>query len=154
MPLVFDHQHFWCLNPEGLELRDTLERMLRSWPEGVRPKLHFSSPRTEFRRAARKDRKTARERGVLLAPVWTGHADFVHPFEFIGFMRRATGLAFDVMLEAKAKDLALLRLRADLLHYAPDMAARFGLDGEAAASVQDNAAGFTAPAAREGRPAG
>ena len=31
------------------------------------------------------------------------------------------------MLEAKAKDLALLRLRRDLLRYAPDVALRFGL---------------------------
>lgn len=35
--------------------------------------------------------------------------------------------AFDVMLEAKAKDLALRRLRSDLQRYAPDVAARFGL---------------------------
>ena len=34
------------------------------------------------------------------------------------------------MLEAKAKDLALLRLRPDLLRYAPDVAARFGLTAE------------------------
>ena len=31
------------------------------------------------------------------------------------------------MLEAKAKDLALLRLRPDFLRSAPDMATRFGL---------------------------
>ena len=50
------------------------------------------------------------------------------------------------MLEAKAKDLALLRLRADLLRYAPDVAARFGLATENAAEfetkrVRDPAAG-------------
>ena len=32
------------------------------------------------------------------------------------------------MLEAKAKDLALIRLRPDLLRYAPDVARRFGLE--------------------------
>jgi UV DNA damage endonuclease len=31
--------------------------------------------------------------------------------------------AFDVMLESKQKDLALLRLREDLRRYAPDLAA-------------------------------
>jgi UV DNA damage endonuclease len=31
------------------------------------------------------------------------------------------------MLEAKVKDLALIRLRPDLLRYATDVAARFGL---------------------------
>lgn len=129
VPLVFDHQHFRCLNPEGLPLRRTLERMLGTWPQGVRPKVHFSSPRTELRRVVRKDRRTGKPREALLPPVWTGHADFVHPWEFIGFMREADGLLFDIMLEAKVKDLALLRLRADLVDYAPDVAARFGLQG-------------------------
>jgi UV DNA damage endonuclease len=45
-------------------------------------------------------------------------------------MRMAEGLEFDVMLESKAKDLALLRLRSDLSRYAPDVARRFGLDGD------------------------
>lgn len=31
------------------------------------------------------------------------------------------------MLEAKVKDLALVRLRGDLVRYAGDVAARFGL---------------------------
>jgi UV DNA damage endonuclease len=128
VPLIFDHQHFWCLNPEGLDLRDTLARMLATWPEGVRPKMHFSSPRTELREVKRKDAKSRKTVSAFVAPVWTGHADFCHPFEFIGFMRLAEGLEFDVMLEAKAKDLALTRLRLDLIRYAPDVAARFGLN--------------------------
>jgi UV DNA damage endonuclease len=127
VPLVFDHQHFWCLNPEGLDLRETLARMLATWPAGVRPKVHFSSPKTDFREVRRKEGSSGKVTTAAVPPVWTGHADFVHPFEFIGFMRQAEGLAFDVMLEAKAKDLALLRLRSDLPRFAPDVAARFGL---------------------------
>jgi UV DNA damage endonuclease len=42
-------------------------------------------------------------------------------------MRQLAGLEFDVMLEAKAKDLALLRLRSNLTRIAPDVAARFGI---------------------------
>ncbi|MBB1492136.1 UV DNA damage repair endonuclease UvsE [Paracoccus sp. MC1854] len=149
VPLIFDYQHHWCLNPEGLALRTALERFIGSWPEGVRPKIHFSSPRTEMREIKRKvtdkEREAARTAGppegaltkgvvkatsrvktVLLPPVWTGHADFTNPFEFATFMRDAAGLEFDVMLEAKTKDLSLLRLRSDLLRYAPDVAARFG----------------------------
>lgn len=125
--LVFDHQHFWCLNPDRLDLRDTLARMLATWPNGVRPKVHFSSPRTELRELKRKDPVTRKNTITNVAPVWTGHADFCHPFEFISFMRLGRGLEFDVMLEAKAKDLALIRLRPDLLRYAPDVAARFGI---------------------------
>jgi UV DNA damage endonuclease len=129
VPLVFDHQHFWCLNPEALNLRDTLARMLATWPAGARPKVHFSSPKTDFRQVHRKDSRSGKATTAALPPVWTAHADFVHPIELIGFMRQAEGLDFDVMLEAKGKDLALLRLRADLLRFAPDVAARFGLFG-------------------------
>jgi UV DNA damage endonuclease len=127
VPLVFDHQHFWCLNPEGLDLRETLARMLPTWPAGVRPKVHFSSPRTEFRQVRRKDARTGKTTAAAVPPVWTGHADFVHPFEFVSFMRAAEGLEFDVMLEAKAKEVALMRLRLDLSRFAPEVAARFGL---------------------------
>lgn len=128
VPLVFDHQHFWCNNPERLDLRESLERFVRTWPAGVRPKVHFSSPRTESRELKRKNRTTGKNETVIAPPVWTGHADFVHPFEFISFMRLARGLEFDVMLEAKAKDLALLRLRRDLGPHAPDVAVRLGLE--------------------------
>ena len=80
---------------------------------------------------------TARPRScktVLLPPVWTGHADYNDPFGFIETMRKLPADAeFDVMLEAKAKDLALRRLRVDLLRYAPDVAARFGLVADSAA---------------------
>ena len=125
--LIFDYQHFWCLNPERRELRPTVEEFLRTWPNGVRPKLHFSSPRTELREIKRKNRQTNRREIVLLPPLLSGHADYNNPFEFVTMMRQLEGLEFDVMLEAKAKDLALLRLRSDLIRVAPDVAARFGI---------------------------
>jgi len=128
--LVFDLQHFWCLNPERLELRPTVEKFLATWPANVRPKIHVSSPRTEMREVVRKNRKTGRKETILMPPVWTGHADFVHPFEFIGFFRSLEDWEMDVMIEAKAKDLALLRLREDLRKYAPDVSVRFGLGSE------------------------
>jgi UV DNA damage endonuclease len=154
--LIFDYQHFWCLNPERLELRPTLERFLASWPDGSRPKIHFSSPRTEMRevkraitakeraraqagKSARKGevtkgplKATARVKTVLLPPIWTGHADFTNPFEFATFMRTAEGLEFDVMMEGKSKDISLLKLRPDLLRFAPDVAERFGICPSAA----------------------
>ena len=40
------------------------------------------------------------------------------------------------MLEAKVKDLALIRLRPDMLRYAPDVAAGFGLSAEVAARFE------------------
>jgi UV DNA damage endonuclease len=135
--LIFDYQHFWCLNPERADLRETLAAILATWPDGVTPKIHFSSPRTEMRDVQRVDRKTRKKITVHAAPVFTGHADFCNPFEFATFMRVAEGLDFDVMLEAKAKDLALLRLKPDLLRYAPDVAARFGLHPEQATELEE-----------------
>jgi UV DNA damage endonuclease len=158
--LIFDYQHMWCLNPERLDMRQTLERFLATWPAGVRSKIHFSSPRTELReikqkitpkaRAAAKAgtgkakknellkapvKATARVKTVLRPPIWTGHADFTNPFEFATFMRMADGLVFDVMMEGKSKDLSLLRLRPDLLRFAPDVAARFGITAQDAAAL-------------------
>ena len=37
------------------------------------------------------------------------------------------------MMEGKSKDISLLKLRLDLLRFAPDVAARFGILPEAAA---------------------
>lgn len=135
--LVFDHQHYWCLNPERLDLGETVARFLRTWPKSERPKIHYSSPRTELREVKRKNRKTGKNETALLPPVWTGHADYVNPFEFALFLREVRGLVFDVMLEAKAKDLALLRLRRDLPRYAPEEAARFGLEAVVAADEDE-----------------
>jgi UV DNA damage endonuclease len=128
--LVFDYQHFWCFNPEKLEMISTLRRMLATWPKGVRPKTHFSSARTELREIKRKNPKTKKNETVLMPPVWTGHADFTNPFEFMTFMREAADMEFDVMLESKSKDLALIRLRTDLVRYAPDVGQQFGLAAE------------------------
>ena len=125
--LVFDYQHFWCLNRERLDMADTLKKILRTWPKSQRPKIHYSSPRTELRDVQRRDATTKRKKTVQLPPILTNHADFTNPFEFARFMRDAEGLVFDVMLESKAKDMSLLKLRVDLLRYAPDVAARFGI---------------------------
>ena len=55
---------------------------------------------------------------------WNYHSDYVNPFEFIDFLRLAEGLRpFDVMLEVRAKDLALRQLREDLARFAPELAA-------------------------------
>ena len=142
--LIFDYQHHWCLNPAGLDAVEALRAILRTWPEGVRPKIHFSSPRTELREVVRTDRKTRKKTKALLPPVWTGHADFTNPFEFARFMRDAAGLEFDVMLEGKAKDLSLAKLRPDLLRYAPDVAARFGVFPAEAAALEAEEASLEA----------
>jgi UV DNA damage endonuclease len=87
--------------------------------------------------------KSRKKKIVLQPPVWTGHADFCQPFEFITMMRSLPELEFDVMLEAKSKDLALVRLRRDLQRYAPDVAERFGL--ETAVEIPDEPATIVVP---------
>lgn len=123
--LIFDNLHHHNHNPQALPLREALAACLATWPAAMQPKVHFSSPRTEMVTVEQKDAATGRRQQVLQAPRWTNHSDYIHPFEFIGFLRASAGLRdFDVMLEAKAKDLALLRLRQDVARYAPDLAGR------------------------------
>ncbi len=64
---------------------------------------------------------------MLQPPLLKGHADYNNPFEFVTMMQQLDGLTFDVMLEAKAKELALVRLRVDLMRCAPDITARFAV---------------------------
>lgn len=124
--LVYDYLHHWCLDRAGIDQHEALAACLRTWPSDVTPKIYFSSPRTEMRTLERKNRKTAKIEHVQAPPIWSGHADYLNPFEFIAFLRGAANMRpFDVMLETKLKDIALLRLRDDLRRYAPDVAARF-----------------------------
>jgi UV DNA damage endonuclease len=113
VPVVWDVLHHHCLDPAGIPDREALELALATWPAGVTPKTHYSSPRTSV--AERKRRVGRRvERSVVL-PQLRAHADMIDPIGFEHFVRdTAAGLEFDVMLEAKAKDLALLRLREQL----------------------------------------
>lgn len=74
-----------------------------------------------MRAVQRLDEMQGRRRWVLSPPRPGHHADFLNPWEFAGFATAGAGLRdFDVMLEAKAGDLALLRLRDDLARYVPD----------------------------------
>jgi UV DNA damage endonuclease len=127
IPLILDYLHFLNHNPQGMEGMEALEACLRSWPPGVTPKIHFSSPRTAMRIVERRRGGQHRASPLLRAPRPRQHADFVDPFQFVTFVReaRAQGLPdFDVMLEAKAKDLALLHLRDQMAKLAPELARR------------------------------
>jgi UV DNA damage endonuclease len=124
IPLVFDYLHFYNHNPAEMDLMEALELCLRSWPHEIKPKIHFSSPRTAIRIIERRDSKTGQKSQQLRAPRPVQHADFIDPFQFISFIRAARSEnlpKFDVMLEAKAKDLALLHLRQHLARFAPEM---------------------------------
>lgn len=131
--VVFDAHHFHCHNPDGLDMLEAAHACLATW-EGwdARPKIHFSSPRTDW-----GFRHGSGEKGRR--PDWKAHAEFVDPFAFVAFYRALLGSGRwgrlelarmpDVLLEAKAKDIAVTQLRQDLVRYAPDLAAVFGLGG-------------------------
>ncbi len=112
--VVWDALHHQCNNPDGLADNEALAAARGTWPAGETPKIHYSSPRLDL-----EEKKVKRGRSVerrLVLPQLRAHADLVEPFGFEQFIRGATaGCDFDVMLEAKAKDLALLRLREQLL---------------------------------------
>ena len=121
--LIFDIHHHHCYNPDGLGISEAANACLTTWVGwGARPKVHFSSPRTDwgFRYGSEEPAR---------APKWASHAEFADPFSFIAFCRKIVDQAPDVMLEAKAKDMAVRQLRRDLVRYAPHLAAVFGLGG-------------------------
>jgi UV DNA damage endonuclease len=122
--VVWDVLHHHCHDPDGIDDREALELALSTWPAAVRPKIHYSTPKTAMEERRRRVGRHVERSWVL--PQLRAHADMIDPIGFEHFLRdAAAGLEFDVMLEAKAKDLAVLRLREQLR-------AR-GIDVEAAA---------------------
>jgi UV DNA damage endonuclease len=112
-PVVWDILHHHCNDPDRIPDREALELALATWPAGVRPKVHYSTPKTAMEEVRRKAGRRVERRVVL--PQLRAHADLIDPIAFEAFaLGTARGLELDVMLEAKAKDLALLRLRAQL----------------------------------------
>ena len=114
----FSDQH-----PERWSLEQAIAVALATWPSGRTPSLHFSSPRTEL--VATPAGAGSKRRWVLRPPRPGHHADFANPWEFQAFVD-AIGTTRDaeIMLELKAGDLALLRLRDDLRRFAPEVAAK------------------------------
>jgi UV DNA damage endonuclease len=127
--LVFDALHHRLNNLDGRTAHSALAACLATWPASETPKVHFSSPRTELV----IERQPGSSAPQIRRPQWRNHADYVNPFEFVEFLHDANGLRdFDVMLEVKAKDIALLQLRRDVARFAPDLAGRTGVQAEEA----------------------
>ena len=119
-PVVFDNLHHYCLNPSGLSMRAALHAALQTWPSHMTPKIHYSSPSTSFDPITEKQKgEKGRVKTItkLRSPKNKAHADFIDPLEFVLFWEAVdadNARPFDIMLEAKAKDVALLRLRREL----------------------------------------
>jgi UV DNA damage endonuclease len=102
MPVVWDILHHHCHDPARIPPEQALELALGTWPVGVTPKIHYASPRLDMGERP---------------PQLRAHADLIDPIGFESFLLNTTGVVsrdFDIMLEAKGKDLALLRLREQL----------------------------------------
>ena len=116
--VVLDVLHHCCLNPTGHPLTNALALALATWPAGEQPKIHVSSPRTAMRQIVRGGQS------YWQPPLPNQHSDFIDPFAFIDLVRAARSMGlrpFDIMLEAKGKDLALLRLREQIARFAPEL---------------------------------
>jgi UV DNA damage endonuclease len=121
--VVYDHHHHRCNPAPALrDPADALAAACATWPAGVRPKVHLSSARTELRRVKRRRPGARAAEEVAVPPLLDQHADFVVPWDLAELMAAAPG-PLDVMLEAKAKDLAVAWLRTQLARVAPELAA-------------------------------
>jgi UV DNA damage endonuclease len=112
-PVVWDVLHHHCFDPEGIPDDEALRLALATWPAEVRPKMHYSSPRTVLKLVKKKvGRRTV---AVHETPPLRAHADMIDPIAFEWFLKNVVrDQDVDIMLEAKGKDIALLELRKHL----------------------------------------
>jgi UV DNA damage endonuclease len=87
IPIVFDQHHF-NYGPQDQTMEEALKLACSTWGD-VRPLTHMSSPKTLEDNSGKQ----------------TAHADYI--YEEI----KTFGLEFDTEIEAKAKDLAVIRYR-------------------------------------------
>jgi UV DNA damage endonuclease len=123
--LVLDQLHHLCHPAPGMSLGQALDLALGTWPADQIPKIHFSTPHTAMILSEKSDESGHKQR-ILREPRLSQHADLVDPFSFISLLGAIPGERdLDIMLECKAKDVALLRLRRHLDRIAPDLVERF-----------------------------
>jgi len=84
IPIVFDYHHHTC-HPDGMTHKEALEIAISTWPKNITPIVHVSEPR---------DEKNFR-----------AHHDYVYN------KIDSYGYDIDIMMEAKAKELAVLEYK-------------------------------------------
>jgi UV DNA damage endonuclease len=91
IPIVFDSHHF-DIGPQDLDYHDSYYLARSTWPHGIKQQCHHSNSRRDY------EDPTANK---VAHSTW-----FYTPFE-------SYGNATDVVLECKAKELAVLKYRDD-----------------------------------------
>jgi UV DNA damage endonuclease len=87
IPITFDYLHNKCNPPENLNEESSLKLCISSWPEGITPLTHYSESRRLYENSESKE---------------VAHSDWIHT------QIETYGLSFDIELEVKMKDKALL----------------------------------------------
>ncbi len=90
VPIVFDYHHH-TFNTGGMTEFEALRLAMSTWPDGIRPVVHYS------------ESKSLHESNDSINP--RAHSDYIDNFI------DTYNLDIDVMVEAKAKELAVLRYR-------------------------------------------
>src|SRR5690606_17396110 len=96
IPMILDYHHYMA-NKGELDLRDYVERIFNTWETfNMIPKVHISSPKSE--------------------QAYRSHADFVSLDFVLPFLKMAKELNrdFDIMIEAKQKNIAMHQLIEDI----------------------------------------
>ena len=92
VPIVFDSHHFEC-GPQDSTYDEALDMVVDSWPKNIRPMCHHSN-----------SKKLYEDESVN---TFAAHSNYYYkPFV-------SNGHSVDVALEAKAKELALFKYKAD-----------------------------------------
>jgi UV DNA damage endonuclease len=87
IPIVFDyHHHQFCTG--GLSEEEALKLAATTWPKGITQEVHYS------------ESKVLHEENNKLKP--QAHSDYINS------LPNTYGLVVDIMVEAKAKELAIL----------------------------------------------
>jgi len=87
IPIVFDYHHH-KFNTGGLSEEEALKLAISTWPEGITPIVHYS------------ESKALHEENDKIKP--QAHSDYINK------LPNTYGTGVDVMVESKAKELAIL----------------------------------------------
>jgi UV DNA damage endonuclease len=91
IPIVFDEHHYY-FNTGDISIEESINLAISTWPKGIKPIVHYS------------ESKCLHENNTKINP--RAHSDYVNNLPF------SSNYDVDIMIEAKAKEQAVLMLRS------------------------------------------